>query len=71
MASTEKRQKTAVVYVRVRPEVKTMLETQAKAQGRSLANYLEWLARQHAQPNWLLKAEQCYPHQNSVDRDTT
>jgi hypothetical protein len=31
--------------------VKVMLETQAKAQGRSLTNYLEWLARQHNQPD--------------------
>ena len=44
MASTEKRRKTAIIYVRVKPEVKTMLEDQAKAQGRSLTNYLEWLA---------------------------
>jgi len=44
MAGTEKRQKTAIIYVRVKPEVKAMLEDQAKAQGRSLTNYLEWLA---------------------------
>ena len=48
MASTAKRQKTAIIYVRVKPEVKTMLEAQAKAQGRSLTNYLEWIARQHS-----------------------
>jgi uncharacterized protein (DUF1778 family) len=47
--NTEKRQKTAIIYVRVKPEVKAMLEAQAKAQGRSLTNYLEWLARQHSQ----------------------
>jgi uncharacterized protein (DUF1778 family) len=50
MASTEKRQKTAIIYVRVRPEVKALLEAQAKAQGRNLTNYLEWLVRQHGQP---------------------
>ena len=48
MAGTEKRQKTAIIYVRVKPEVKAMLEGQAEAQGRSLANYMEWLARQHS-----------------------
>jgi predicted HicB family RNase H-like nuclease len=49
MAGTEKRQKTAIIYARVKPEVKAMLEAQAEAQGRSLANYLEWIARQHNQ----------------------
>ena len=49
MAGTEKRQKTAIIYVRVKPEVKTMLEDQAKAQGRSLTNYLEWLAIRQSQ----------------------
>jgi uncharacterized protein (DUF1778 family) len=49
MAGTEKRQKTAIIYVRVKPEVKTMLEDQAKAQGRSLTNYLEWLAMRQSQ----------------------
>lgn len=50
MASTEKRQQTAILYVRVKPEVKAMLAAQADAQGRSLANYVEWLARQHDRP---------------------
>lgn len=49
MAGTEKRQKTAIIYVRVKPEVKMMLEDQAKAQGRSLTNYLEWLAMRQSQ----------------------
>ena len=49
MAGTEKRQKTAIIYVRVKPAVKTMLEDQAKAQGRSLTNYLEWLAMRQSQ----------------------
>lgn len=49
MASEAKRQKTAIIYVRVKPEVKAMLEAQAKAQGRSLTNYLEWLALVHGQ----------------------
>lgn len=48
MAGTEKRQKTAILYVRVKPEIKAMLEDQAKAQGRSLTNYLEWIARQYS-----------------------
>ena len=54
MASTAKRQKTALIYVRVKPEIKAMLEEQAKAQGRSLTNYLEWLALVHGQqqPPW-------------------
>lgn len=59
MAGTEKRQKTAIIYVRVKPEVKTMLEEQAKAQGRSLTNYLEWLAlcqSQQAQQRQLAEA---------------
>ncbi len=47
MANTEKRQQTAILYVRVKPEIKAMLAAQAEAQGRSLANYVEWLARQH------------------------
>jgi uncharacterized protein (DUF1778 family) len=49
MADTEKRRKTVIIYVRVKPEVKTMLEDQAKAQGRSLTNYLEWLAMRQGQ----------------------
>ena len=49
MAGTVKRQKTAIIYVRVKPEVKAMLEDQAKAQGRSLTNYLEWLALHQGQ----------------------
>jgi len=44
MNSPAKRQKTAIIYVRVKPEIKALLEEQAKAQGRSLTNYLEWLA---------------------------
>lgn len=50
MATPEQRQKTAIIYVRVKPEVKALLEAQAHAQGRTLTNYLEWLAVQHAQP---------------------
>lgn len=50
MTSPAKRQKTAIIYVRVKPEIKALLEEQAKAQGRNLTNYLEWLARQHSQP---------------------
>jgi predicted HicB family RNase H-like nuclease len=46
MANPEKRQQTAILYVRVKPEVKAMLTAQADAQGRSMANYLEWLVRQ-------------------------
>lgn len=49
MASEAKRQKTAIIYVRVKPEVKAMLEAQAKAQGRSLTNYLEWLVMHQGQ----------------------
>lgn len=49
MASTGKRQKTAIIYARVKPEVKARLEDQAKAQGRSLTNYLEWLAMRQSQ----------------------
>lgn len=49
MASVAKRQKTAIIYVRVKPEIKVMLEEQARAQGRSLTNYLEWLALVHGQ----------------------
>ena len=49
MASTEKRQQTAILYIRVKPEVKAMLAAQANAQGRSMANYLEWLVRQQSQ----------------------
>jgi len=30
-------------------KVKTMLEDQAEAQGRSLTNYLEWLAMRQSQ----------------------
>jgi uncharacterized protein (DUF3820 family) len=33
-----------------------MLEDQARAQGRSLANYLEWIARQHHPPGQLRAA---------------
>jgi predicted transcriptional regulator len=48
-----KEPKTAVLSVRVRPAVKTMLEALAKADDRSLAHYLERLieatyAAQHA-----------------------
>ncbi|HZV83192.1 MAG TPA: hypothetical protein VFF53_13595 [Geobacteraceae bacterium] len=49
MTDAHKRQKTAIIYARVNPEVKAMLEDQAKAQGRSLTNYLEWLALVHGQ----------------------
>ena len=49
MVSTEKRQKTAIIYVRVKPEVKALLEDQARAQGRSLTNYLEWITRHYSQ----------------------
>jgi len=41
MASSEKRQQTTILYVRVKPEVKAMLANQAEAQGRSLAKYME------------------------------
>ena len=46
MANPEKRQQTAILSVRVKPEVKAMLAAQADAQRRSLANSLEWLIRQ-------------------------
>jgi predicted HicB family RNase H-like nuclease len=49
MASTEKRQQTAISYVRVKPEIKAMLAAQAAAQGRSMANYLEYLIQRQAQ----------------------
>ena len=54
MASTEKRQKTAILYIRVKPEVKALLAAQAESQGRSMANYLEWLIRQQDQSVSLL-----------------
>jgi uncharacterized protein (DUF1778 family) len=49
MKSPAKRQKTAIIYVRVKPEIKALLEAQARAQGRSLTNYLEWLALHQGQ----------------------
>jgi hypothetical protein len=49
MADAKKRRKTAIIYIRVKSEVKVMLEDQAKAQGRGLTNYLEWLAMRQGQ----------------------
>jgi uncharacterized protein (DUF1778 family) len=38
-----KEQKTAVISVRVKPSVKTMVEKLAEADGRSLASFIERL----------------------------
>jgi predicted HicB family RNase H-like nuclease len=38
-----KEAKTAVLSVRIKPSVKAMVERQAEADGRSLANYVERL----------------------------
>lgn len=47
----DKEKKDEVIQIRVSPERKKLLEAFAKAEGRTLSNYLEWAALERGVKN--------------------
>jgi predicted HicB family RNase H-like nuclease len=47
--ATEAEHKTLSLSFRIRPSIKALAERRAREEGRSLANYIEWLVQRDAQ----------------------